>query len=277
MNPLPILLMDAAYGSHPRQRFDLAVPPGYEKRGLILFIHGGSWTGGDKEYYRNALGEWAEKGFAAAAMNYRYLSRETHMDGLLGDISSALGAISDLADREGVRLEKVLLTGASAGAHLSLLYAYSRMESAPIRPACVVEFCGPVLMTDEKILCGTPDDPPPTEKWFRLFSDMTGVPFLPENKEEFMPLLRRYSPLIYVSERAVPTVICHGMKDTGVPFSQAKALRDRLEECGVEYAFLPMPRAGHSLTDQPEIVREAEVLMEFYARRFLDGEEDKRN
>ena len=258
---------DLRYGEHERQVCDLALP-GECCGGLILFIHGGAWIYGDKNGYRDEFDEWCSKGYAAAAINYRYLAPDAQMDALLGDIHSALGAIREKAAACGVSLRRVLLTGSSAGGHLSLLYAYSMADEAPIRPVCVVDYCGPTLLTDEELLTGTPKRYPPEEQWIELFSNLTGIPYRGENREEFLPVLLRYSPVTYVNENTVPTVICHGQKDDVVPFSNATALRDALEANGVEYVFLPMPKAGHGLEDEG-IHRESRALFELYAERFL--------
>ena len=190
------------------------------------------------------------------------------MDTLIRDITEALAAIKRTAEENGVTLSRTLLTGASAGGHLSLLYAYAMADEAPIRPVCVVDYCGPTLLTDEELLEGTPSRYPPMEQWIELYSNLTGIPFCGENREAFLPVLLQYSPLHYVNERSVPTIICHGQRDDVVPFSNATALRDALEVNGVEYVFLPMPKAGHGLED-PGIFRESRALYEIYAERFL--------
>lgn len=269
MNEAFAVFENAPYGEHERQRYDLILPcENAEERGLILFIHGGAWIHGDKAGYRDDLDRWAEKGFAAAAINYHYLAPDAHMDTLVSDIALALEAIRRKAEARGVKLRKALLTGASAGGHLSLLYAYSMAEISAVRPVCVVDYCGPTLLTDEKLLFATPEHHPPIEQWIELFTNLTGIPFLPDNREEIMRELTRYSPVTYVSDSSVPTILVYGMKDDIVPFSNATALRDELDGHGIEYVFLPMPEAGHGL-EQPEIFEESKVLFDLYAERFL--------
>ncbi len=258
---------DLRYGDHERQIYDLALPESCGG-GLIFFLHGGAWIHGDKGAYRDELVPWCEKGYAAAAINYHYLAPDAHMDTLLDDITASLAAIREKAAQHGVTLCRALFTGASAGGHLSLLYAYSRAENAPIRPACVVDYCGPTLLTDEELLTGTPARYPPAEQWIELFSNLTGIPYTGDNREEILPHLLRYSPVTYVGAHTVPTVICHGQLDDVVPFSNAAALRDALEANGVEYAFLPMPKAGHGL-EQEGILRESRALFEIYPARVL--------
>ena len=57
-----------------------------------------------------------------------------------------------------------------------------------------------------------------------------------------------------------------------VPYSNATALRDALERCGVEYVFMPMPKTGHSL-DSP-VYAESLLLFDAWAKRFLDPAPD---
>ncbi|MBE6725028.1 MAG: alpha/beta hydrolase [Ruminococcaceae bacterium] len=269
MNDTFVLFENAPYGDHERQRYDLILPEeNAGERGLILFIHGGSWIHGDKAAYRDDLDFWAGKGFAAASVNYHYLAPDVHMDTLVSDIALAVFAIRRKAEAHGVKLGKALLTGASAGGHLSLLYAYSMAEISAIKPACVVDYCGPALLSDEKLLFTAPEHHPPMDQWIELFSNLTGIPFTLENWKAVIRELDRYSPVTYISDSSVPTILVYGMKDDVVPFSNAKALRDGLEAHGVEYVFLPMPEAGHGL-EQPEIFEESKALFGLYAERFL--------
>lgn len=271
MNPIEIL--DAPYGKHERQRYDLMIPADYAGRhGLVLFLHGGAWIGGDKAGYREELMRWCGKGYAAASVNYHYLAPDAHMDTLVGDLSLALYVIRRKAAANGADLTRLLLTGISAGGHLSLLYAYARTESSPIRPVCVVDYAGPALLTDEGLLYGTPAHYPPAEKWIELYSNLTGIPMTEENMEAILPRLRRYSPVCHVRPSSPPTLICHGMEDDVVPYSNATALRDALEKCGVEYVFMPMPKTGHSL-DSP-VYAESLLLFDAWAKRFLDPAPD---
>ena len=269
MEEKDLVFIDERYGDHERHTFDLTIPAGYgDWHGLILFIHGGAWIAGSKDGYRDELEKWRARGYAAAAINYRYISEDVHMDGLLDDIGAAVAAIRKLALDHGVSLERMLLTGASAGGHLSLLYAYANADVSPIRPVGVIDYCGPAWLADDNLLYGTPEHYPPQEKWTELFSNVIGFPATKEEEARAKEALMKYSPVKYVTPDTVPTIICHGQKDDVVPFTNAVALRDALEKNGVEYVFLPMPLAGHPL-EQREIMEESEALFEFYAKRFL--------
>ena len=275
MSSCPVDIINAPYGEHERQRFDLLIPADYENRhGLILFIHGGAWIGGDKDGWREELEVWREKGYAAAAINYHYIAPDATMATLVSDIILALYAIRRKAAAHGADLRRVLLSGISAGGHLSLLYAYSMADISPLTPVCVVDYAGPTLLDDPELLYGTPKRYPPEEQWIELYSNLTGIPFSPEPGADLGPNLielRRWSPVTYVTKDTPPTVIMHGMADDVVPYSNATALRDALDKNGVEYVFMPMPGMGHSL--ESPVYGMSRLLFAAYAERFLDKDE----
>ena len=128
--------INLSYGSGERQKLDLCIPNDASgDLGLVLFIHGGAWIAGDKGSYKNGVKSASETyGFAGASINYRYISDEIDFNDILDDIDAALACIKAKGAELGVNINKVLLTGDSAGGHLSLLYAYSRAGTAPIAP-----------------------------------------------------------------------------------------------------------------------------------------------
>ena len=137
---------DAAYGDEERQILDLYIPKESDGTiGLVLMIHGGAWIAGDKNAYGADMLRYVSEdvGLAAAAINYRYLSETVNLHDIIDDIDLALQFIKEKGEENGVTIDKAMLTGTSAGAHLSLLYAYSMKDTAPITPACVVSYCGP--------------------------------------------------------------------------------------------------------------------------------------
>ncbi len=261
------------YGKEERQVLDLYLPKSAgESTGLILLIHGGGWIAGDKESYRNDLKTWSEKGYAAAAMNYRYASDSTGINDILDDITSALGCIKDYGAKKGISIDKVLFHGASAGGHLSLLYAYSRNDEAPITPAAVVDFCGPVDLTNPALIYGTDNAGNALGDEYvmcELLSKCCGSRFTPEQADSVKDLLYDISPAKYVNESSVPTVICHGAKDSVVPYSDAITLDSLLTAAGVRHDFLTYENSNHGLESDPDKAEAAFKLFEEYAAEYL--------
>lgn len=264
--------LDITYGDHERQNLNLYLPK--EKSGdvgLILMIHGGSWCAGDKRGYDDDLNEWCTiYGYATASINYHYISSESHCDDIMNDIGLALSKIKETARVEGgINIEKVMLMGHSAGAHLSLLYAYKRVETAPIKPVAVVSYSGPTDLTDEnyyssQMLCDK-------DWYFDLFSHLAGGDINADNYQTpiIQEKLIEVSPVNYITSNTVPTLICHAYEDNIVPYSNAITLKNRLQECGIKHDLVSFKNSGHSLGHDKKHRKEAEKLFIQYAERYL--------
>ena len=106
---------DYAYGADPLQCLDLVIPLEDDVKGLYIIIHGGAWISGDKKELRNSINNAASHGYAAAAINYRFISESIHMNDVLNDITEALYCIKDLAEEHDIKLQKAVFSGWSAG------------------------------------------------------------------------------------------------------------------------------------------------------------------
>lgn len=258
-----------AYGKEERQFVDLAIPKDNDGEvGLILYIHGGGWIMGDKEGYKDALSNTANNfGYAAAALNYRYLGKNVNMHDIADDIDSALSVIKKKAKEKGVEINKVLLTGGSAGGHLSMFYAYSRKDTAPITPVAVCSYSGPTDLYDDNFYFN--NSLGSTDFICELFSMGCGQCFTYEEKDKVKDALYAVSPVSYVDENTVPTIICHGMKDSVVPYSNALSIVEKFEQYGVTYDFVSYPNSEHGLESDPDCVKQADRLLIEYAEKYL--------
>ncbi len=264
--------MNLAYGTHERQKMDLFLPESSDGEvGLVLMIHGGAWIAGDKEAYTSAV-EYAckEFGYAAAAINYRYLGEGVTLHDIADDIDAALKCIKAKGEEKGIKINKVLLTGSSAGAHLAMFYAYSRYDTAPITPAAVVSNCGPTDLTDENFYIN--NDIGDEEAIADLLSLCIGKDFSYAERGAYTEELKAVSPLFYVNENTVPTIINHGQIDTIVPYSNALSIVEKFEEYSVTYEFFIYPNSGHGLDGDPEISKASEDAMFDYIIKYLGTE-----
>lgn len=259
-----------SYGNHERQVLDLNIPKQNDGEiGLILFIHGGAWIMGDKEGYKGGVEAAAEDyGYAGASINYRYISEDVSIHDILDDIDLALRCIKQKGEENGVNINKVLLTGDSAGGHLSLLYAYARKDTAAITPAAVVSNSGPTDFTDENFYI---DNAMGDEEFVaELFSYACGKNFTYDERATAKTELEKVSPLYYADENAVPTVINHGMKDSIVPYSNAVSLDAKLTENGVTHVLNSYPNSDHGLESDEENKKLANDLLFEYCSTYLN-------
>lgn len=253
------------YGDNSRNYLDICIPKNKSGSvGLILMLHGGGWIAGDKDCYTNSLKQYCdENGYVTAAINYRYADgdRVTYHE-ILDDITLALIKIKQIASDNNILVDNMLITGGSAGAHLSLLYAYSMVEFAPIKPVAVVSFCGPTDFTDENFYNNGDDIT-------KMVSKITGVNMLKETISSAKPFLKEASPISYVSSTTVPTIICHGEKDTVVPYTNATLLSDKLTTYGIEHELISFPNSNHGLESDTECMEYSYQRMFEYCERFL--------
>lgn len=260
------------YGYHERQVVDLYLPQNSDGEvGLILLIHGGGWKAGAKDDYGSAAVNYRDAyGCAVATLNYRYISRIFDIHDELDDIDLCLARVKAKAAEKGIKLNGVLLTGGSAGAHLSMLYAYARQDTAPITPKAVASYSGPTDLTDDNYYYNNPlgDE----NNMASLFSDACGKRFRYKNRTMAYKELMAVSPIAYVDADTVPTIINHGVMDVVVPFSNAESIVAKFDEYGVKYDFNIYPDSNHGLESNPENAKIAEELFAEYVLTYL-GEE----
>lgn len=260
---------DMAYGTHERQVVDLCIPEDASgDLGLVLFIHGGAWISGDKSGYEGGMNYGASSlGIATASVNYRYLSEDVDLLDIVDDIDAALALIKKKGAEVGVNINKVLLTGDSAGGHLSLLYAYARKKTAPITPVAVISNSGPTDLYDDNFYFNNAIGD--TATMCDLMSKACGQRFTYETKDSAKDALYSVSPISYVSADCVPTVINHGDSDTIVPFSNAVTLDALLTQNGVEHVLNVYKGANHDLGKDDAAKDKADELLFGYIDRFL--------
>lgn len=107
---------ERAYGSDPRQRLDFT-PAARRDAPLVIFIHGGAWSFGDKRAAAHMAAHFHGLGYAFAALNYRLVPNVT-VDQQAEDVAAAIARL-----RRDAGARRLLLMGHSAGAHLAALVA----------------------------------------------------------------------------------------------------------------------------------------------------------
>ena len=121
--PLPPGMVEIAYGPDPLQRLDLTEAAGNKRPPLVVFVHGGGWSIGDK---RQAIGAKAAHfiaaGYSFASVNYRLVPQAT-VEQQSADLASAISKLRFHAVGSNYDGDRIVLMGHSAGAHLAALVA----------------------------------------------------------------------------------------------------------------------------------------------------------
>ena len=265
-----VLYENISYGSHERQKADVFVPdiPKSEK-GVILFIHGGGWHDGDKSVHRADAEYFCRLGYISCSMNYRFVSEKLNIFNELDDITAAVEAIKNKCSELGFDVDKLLLSGGSAGAHLALMYAYTRKNEAPVVPVAVCAYCPPVDCAKKDFLLGISGE---FEDWkYDILSKCCGYVVNKENllSEASQKALKRISPRKYVTTDVVPTAVFAGGKDELIPFNHIENFIEILNTNKVENKFLIYENSGHALDKDPDVALQSKKIIKDYAETYF--------
>jgi acetyl esterase/lipase len=108
-----------------RQALDVFAPCGAKAAPVVLFVHGGGWIGGDKDFfglYRGIGRYLAQHGVVAILANYRLTPSVRHPEHIK-DVARAFAWTRRHAAEFGGDRNQIVLGGHSAGAHLVALLA----------------------------------------------------------------------------------------------------------------------------------------------------------
>jgi acetyl esterase/lipase len=148
---------DVAYGTNPRQKVDIYQPAG--KRGLpiMVFFHGGGYTGGERDYtplvHANVMTYFARNGFLGINADYR-LAPEFAWPSGAQDVRWVVEWVQKHAADYGGDPNRIFLFGHSAGASHVAQYALDRRFQPPNGPG----IAGAILLSGRYVLHYDPDD-----------------------------------------------------------------------------------------------------------------------
>lgn len=220
--------------ANPQQSLDIYLPPSSEPTPLVIFIHGGGWTYGDKKskvlsYYGEPL---VKRGIAIASLNYR-THPESHYPDAYDDIACALGFLKNNAADFNINTHKWGIMGDSAGAELA---AYT-LQAQPEYP--LVSFVGLYGPYDLGLqLTRTP------------LKDVSAVNFTGSSDPIFAASISPISQSIKVS---ASYLLIHGKDDRIVPPQQSKKYYDKITSAGAAARLIEVDNTGHYIapTSQP--------------------------
>ena len=264
------------YGPNAWNKLDLYFPKEIapeKARGAVLFIHGGAWNAGTRQNMSGFARRTAKHGYVAASLGYMLIGPRTKkvysMDAVMDEIDAALKTLKEEATKRGAPLEKVALSGDSAGGHIAMLYAYSRGKDAPLPVVFVAPRVGP---SDFHLETWSNLKP---ETVAELVSDMTRtettVDAMQARTPEAEAAIASISPAAFVEKGfAIPTLAAYGQEDDVVLTEHRERLIAALEKSGVPFDVVDFPTSGHLLASDPEATKRRRELFFEYAERYLN-------
>jgi len=105
---------------NPQHRLDIYTPAHNKPLTVLMHIHGGGWTKGDKKRMKTTGMFYASKGILFITPNYRLSPQFMHPNHV-EDCAAALAWVFKHVDELGGDKSRIYLSGHSAGAHLAAL------------------------------------------------------------------------------------------------------------------------------------------------------------
>ncbi len=255
-----------------RNQYNLYIPTSVshgEPVSLILFIHGGSWTGGAKEDLNYACARLARKGYITATIDYRLFGAEQNaansMDDIMEDIQNCINAIYEQATELGYTIDKMATSGYSAGGHLALLYAYSHSDSAAIPVELVFEQVGPADFDADAFAPGIFQ----SQILVDSFAEMLIPNYSSMTANEKEAALDYISPISYVNESTVPTVMTYAAEDIIVGYQHGVRLDETLSVNNVDHVFFTMAKSNHTCEFDSTVVDQYWNTSYQYCEKYL--------
>ena len=263
---------DIAYGSREHNTYDLYLPHDAAKNdslALMLFVHGGSWLGGDKTDHNGDCYKWVQKGYATASMNYSLLTEEgTSFLTMLDEIEACIRHIKSFAEEKGVRIRQMSIGGTSAGGHLAMMFAYAHQHPLPIKFEAIR--VGPA---DFRILFPSDENAKQKPEDVRNFvygctGEHTDITSLTPEQADSIKLL--VSPVHYISDStALPAIFAYGEKDGIVKPGHYHALQALYDSLGKPYDLIVFPNSGHPLMVDKDCSERYDSTLADYCKKYF--------
>jgi acetyl esterase/lipase len=255
--------VDVTYttASNVELKLDVYTPNGLTAPApVVINYHGGGWLGGWREGAVLRVMPYLEMGFSVVNVTYRG-TRMALAPAAVEDCRCALLWVVRNAERHKFDINKIVLTGDSAGSHLALmsgmLTAADGLDrqcpngvSAEPKVAAIVNWFGATDVND--LLEG------PNEQGFAMlwFGSQT-------NRAE---IAKRVSPLTYLRPGLPAILTIHGDADKVVPHRQAALLHEGLEKHGVVNRLITVPGGGHGGFTRAQNETNFTAIREFLAK-----------
>lgn len=268
---------DISYGDGDANKFDLYIPAdgGKESYGLVVYLHAGGFTSGDKAGDAEMLAWLCSRGYVAAGINYTRRTGENDKSvySQSMEIKESMPKVVEEAQRLGYPVDSMAISGGSAGGTLAMLYAYRDAADSPVPVKMMFEAVGPSsFYRSDWGAYGLDRDTDESRKAAAgLFGVMLGqeidVDIL--DTPQYDEIIKPISAFMWVDGDTVPSVIAYGAHDRVCPFGSAAHLVDALEENNVDYRYFEMPNSGHGLQNDDKIYEQYMKAVEEYLDRYM--------
>ena len=237
---------DVSYGADKEQTMDIYLSNDAEKLNdknyTVVFLHGGGYYLSDKSSEERYIQPYLKKGMNVINMNYR-IKRGIPI--ATEDLPNALNFLKSHNSAYSLDLDRIILTGFSAGAHIvSMVAVAANNPEFPMKLAAgisisgVINFSGPVDGLDVVEQGFINNEVPIMQE--------IGLALFPVSADYTLGKYKKYEPITYFDENDPPFFIWHGGNDDQIPAVTFKKFVDLLQQDQQKNVVLFVPEGLHS-------------------------------
>ncbi len=233
----------------------------------IIFLHGSGWHYADKDFgTRHFFRHLARQGHCILDLAYT-LAHEADLFRMVGDVKHTIDWLKQHKEKLGIRSDRIILMGGSAGGHLALLAGFTSNHSKLDPPGLV----------NEPSVRGVVSyyGPPDLKAQFDRFAELPGLTgstrferiimnylearfgfetlpvhsllpeFLGGTPSEVPELYDLGSPSNHISNRCPPTLLLQGLHDFSGMTPEVLKLSNAIKNLGSSVFLLELPDTEH--------------------------------
>src|SRR5580698_3331584 len=226
----------------------------------VIYIHGGGWLYGDRTGALPQLLPYFARGWNVVNVEYR-MSGQALAPAAVDDSVCALRWVYRNAKQFHFDLDRIIVTGHSAGGHLSLMMGMFDPSSGldngcpadpvwgdvPMKVAAVVNWYG---VSDVNDLLAGPNRKNYAVAWLG-------------DQQNIAAIAKQVSPLTYVRPGLPPIISIHGDGDDVVPYSHAVRLHEALNKAGVKNELVTIYGGKHGWFSDKETLAAYDKIWKF--------------
>lgn len=260
------VIQDVVYAKPGKKtlKYDVFSPKGAKNLPIIVIIHGGGWSSNTEDIMRGMARELTRSGkYVVCSIDYRWQGRldgdeeNNTMADLIGDVYGAIAHIMEHASGYGGDASRILLTGDSAGGHLSAACANmpnkigtggfgatagvfefmpsyvpesKTVEQLKVEMMKAIKGAAPSYgVFGGQLLNHYSEDPAADESWKSAIAPLDNIP--------------------EVNEREVPQYLTRGTEDPLIKDEAVKVYVDALVKAGHRVQYVQVGGANHAFFD----------------------------
>ena len=249
--------------------YDVLMPDSANGAAILFMMSGGwysSWA--PPEPRARQFKDMLDAGFTLIPV-YHGSAPRYHVPDAYSDVSRAVRHVKLNAVSYGVDVNRIGVTGGSAGGHLSLMLGLDSdtgknderdaVMQVDNSVAAVVAYFPPVAFREEESLpVGIVNNVAEEE----LLSRFPALDYDPE-------LVPTVSPILFVDANDPPTLLIHGDEDPLVDVTHSYAIKEKFEKEGVESELIVIPGGKHGFGGE-DAARANKARLEWFQKFLLD-------